>query len=134
MGSGISVPKPRAGIAPDPLLRAIFVSRRLSFSTIVAPLRSYAGELRPRDRRRPSLNVDYQVFPGARAANQQVSGRRRIERLGIILHRSGNQTALTGMANSGPARPAHRDVAGFRKLQQALELGIPVGREAGASK
>ena len=36
----MSVPKPSAGIAPDPLLRAIFVLRRLSLPTIVALLRS----------------------------------------------------------------------------------------------
>jgi hypothetical protein len=38
-GSGISVPKPRAGMAPDPLLRASFVYRSLSLSAIVATLR-----------------------------------------------------------------------------------------------
>src|SRR5262249_15787208 len=43
----------------------------------------------------PMLDVDYQVFPGARAAGQHVSGRRRLERLGVIRHRPGNQPALT---------------------------------------
>src|SRR5271154_2892602 len=42
-GSGIRVPKPRAGIAPDPLLRALFVLRRLSLSAIVAPRRCEPG-------------------------------------------------------------------------------------------
>src|SRR6516162_1095244 len=37
-GSGISVPKPRAGIAPDSLLRAIRVKRRLSLPAIVSLL------------------------------------------------------------------------------------------------
>ena len=68
------------------------------------------------------LDVDYHVFSGTRAANQQVSRRRRFERLGIVLHRPGNQPALAGMANSGPARPANRDVAGFREVQQALDV------------
>src|SRR4051794_5140151 len=45
MGSGISVPKPRAGIAPDPLLRAILVKRSLSLSTTVSPPRDGPGGL-----------------------------------------------------------------------------------------
>src|SRR5215469_3269662 len=81
-----------------------------------------------RPRRRADLDVDYHVFQRARAANQNVSGRRRLERLGIILHRPGNQSALTGVANSGPAGPADRDVTSFGELQQALELGIPGDR------
>src|SRR5271170_6735361 len=80
------------------------------------------------------LDVDYHVFPGTRAANQQVSRRRRLERLGIIQHRPGNQPALAGMANSGPARPAHRDVTGFGEFQHALELRVPANRKPGASK
>ena len=38
-GSGISVPNPRAGMAPDPLLRGNVVWRRLSLSTMVSSLR-----------------------------------------------------------------------------------------------
>jgi len=36
------------------------------------------------------LDVDYQIFLGTRAANQQVSGCRRLERIGTILHRPRN--------------------------------------------
>src|SRR5215472_17146957 len=45
------------------------------------------------------LDVDYRIVPGARAANQHVSGRWRFQRLGIILNRPGNQPALASMAN-----------------------------------
>jgi len=38
------------------------------------------------------------------------------------------------MANSGPARPADRDVTGFGEFQQALELRVPGNRKPGASK
>src|SRR5262249_51599316 len=53
-----------------------------------------------RGRRGPALDVDDQVFPGARAASQQVAFCRRLKRLGVILHRSGNQPALTGTARA----------------------------------
>src|SRR5208283_422448 len=69
MGSGISVPKPRAGIAPDPLLRAIFVWRRLSLSTIVSPLRFWPSGPQPAtvaDR----LEMSIPVYSGGR--EQQV--------------------------------------------------------------
>jgi hypothetical protein len=38
------------------------------------------------------------------------------------------------MANSSPARPAHRDVTGFGEFQQTLELRVPGNRKPGASK
>jgi hypothetical protein len=38
------------------------------------------------------------------------------------------------MANSSPARPVHRDVAGFGEFQQTLELRVPGNRKPGASK
>src|SRR5262249_17852304 len=100
----------------------------------VRATRPCVRERRARARSRGRLDVDYHVFLGARAANQQVPYRRRLQRLGIILHRSGDQPALTGMANSGPASPAPRDVAGLGEFQQALEPGAPGDREAGAGK
>src|SRR4051812_43479235 len=50
MGSGISVPKPRAGIAPDPLLRAILVKRRLSLSPMVSLPGYFPGTQPPIER------------------------------------------------------------------------------------
>src|SRR4051794_21643786 len=38
------------------------------------------------------------------------------------------------MANSSPARPAHRDVTGLGEFQQALDLRVPGNRKPGASK
>src|SRR5207249_5651296 len=64
----------------------------------------------------------------------RTSRRRGFEWLGIILHRPGYQPALAGMANSSPARPAHRDVTGFGEFQQTLELRVPANRKPGASK
>jgi hypothetical protein len=63
------------------------------------------------------LDVNDRVFPGMRAANQYVSGRRRFERLGIILHRSGNQAAFAVVANARPTRPTNRNVTGFREIE-----------------
>ena len=80
------------------------------------------------------LDVDYHVFLGTRAANQQVSGCWRLERIGIILHRPGNQSAFAGVANTSPASPTYRNIAGFRELQQALEFGLPSDCQSGARK
>src|SRR3712207_3070018 len=51
----------------------------------------------------------------------RVPDRWSIERLGIILHRSGNQPTLAGVANSSPAEPLDRDITGFGEFQQVLE-------------
>jgi hypothetical protein len=63
------------------------------------------------------LDVNYGVFPGARAANQYVSGGRRFERLGIIVHGPGNQPTFAIMADARPARPPNGNIAGLGQLE-----------------
>jgi hypothetical protein len=53
-------------------------------------------------------------------ANEKVAVGGLVEWLWFIGDRPRNQTALTVVTNTGPARPADRDVARFGQLQNAL--------------
>ena len=80
------------------------------------------------------LDINYQILLGMRAANQQISDRRRFKWIGIILHRPGNQAAFTHMTNTTAAREAYGNITGFREFQQTLEFRFPRNRQAGARK
>lgn len=56
-----------------------------------------------------------------RATDQRSS--RRIERLRIVSYGSRQHTALAGMADTGPARPAHVNIGCFRKLGKLALTG-----------
>ena len=84
---------------------------------------------------RQTLQIDNDVGSRLRAANQNVSIGRLFERLRFVGDRTRNQTAFTGVANTGSARPTDRDIAGFGQLQNALIGGpLPVCRDAAAGK
>ena len=71
--------------------------------------------------------VDDHVAAGPRAADEHVALGGGFERIGPVVDRSGDQSALAGVAHAGAARPAHGHVAGFGKLQQAAILRMPSG-------
>src|SRR6476659_6536251 len=95
----------------------------------------------PPEHRRPtccvtrshSLQINHDVARWLRAADEQVAIRRLVERLGSVDDRARNQAALTVMTNTGPARPANRDVACLSELQNTL-VGrcLPVCGDAAA--
>src|SRR5215471_21354441 len=60
-----------------------------------------------------------------RTADQHIPSRRRLEWLRVVEHRPADQGAFAGMADSRPARPLYRNVAGLRKFQQALVRRTP---------
>ena len=74
--------------------------------------------------------VDNDLLPRLRTADQQSARARRVERVGSITHRAGNQPALAIVADARPARPPYRDVAGLRQLEQTLVFFIPSDGEA----
>ena len=67
-------------------------------------------------------DVDHDVAPRPRAADEDVSRRRRIERIGLVGDGPGDQPALAVVADAGAARPPDRHVARFRELEKALVL------------
>jgi hypothetical protein len=71
-------------------------------------------------RRRGSSQVDDDVSNRSRTANEQVAVRGLVERFRFIGDRARNQTALAVMADTGPARPADRDVTRLGQLENAL--------------
>src|ERR1700733_4530189 len=77
---------------------------------------------------RTTSQVKNDIADRTRTADEQVAGRWQVERLRLVSDLSRDETALTIMADAGPARPAHRDVARLREFQHAL-VGrrIPVG-------
>ena len=68
-----------------------------------------------------------------RAAHEKVAVGGLVEWLGSVGNRPGNQTTLTIVTNTGPARPADRDIARFGQFQEALVgCRVPVGRDPAA--
>jgi len=54
----------------------------------------------------------------------------RIERIRLITHCAGNQSALAIVADSSPTRPPDGDIAGLGELKQVLVLCVPSEDEA----
>src|ERR1700691_5519647 len=69
--------------------------------------------------------IDDAVALGLGTTDQHIAVRRCIERVGPIAHGSGDEPGLTSVAHPGPARPSHRYVARFGKLEQALKPWPP---------
>ena len=80
-----------------------------------------------------ALQIDDDVANRLRAANEKVAVGGLVERLRSVDDRPRNQPALTVVTNTGPARPADRDVARLGQLQDAL-VGrrLPVRGDAAA--
>src|SRR5262249_57526652 len=73
----------------------------------------------------PSSYIDDDVVLWLRATDKQVPCCRRIERIRLIGHCAGNQSALAIVADPGPTRPPGGDIARLRKLAPALLLPVP---------
>lgn len=91
-------------VAPKHLICSLLFSRILGSDAIV---------------QLPS-QIDDDIAGWLRAANEKVAVRRLFERLGVVDDCTGNQTALTGVTNAGPAGPKGGDVARFGQFQNAL--------------
>ena len=57
--------------------------------------------------------------PAAGAADQDISFRRWVERIGLIVDVARDESALAVVADAAAARPAHGHVAGFGQFEQA---------------
>src|SRR6516165_10778005 len=88
---------------------------------------------RVRNRYQSDLQIDDDVVNRLRAANENVAIGGFVERFRSIDDLPRNQTALTAVTNTSPARPTDRDVAGLSKLQNALVgRGLPMSGDATA--
>src|SRR5262245_66331037 len=65
-----------------------------------------------------SSYVNDDVLLRLRTADQHIARGGRIERIGVISHCAGNQSALVVVADSGPTPPADGDVAALREPGQ----------------
>src|SRR6185503_16471755 len=74
-------------------------------------------------------DIDHDVALRARAADQDISLRRRIERIGLVGDGPGDQSALAVVTDAGAARPPDGHVARFRELEKALVLRTPASRD-----
>src|SRR5215467_4834384 len=66
--------------------------------------------------------------------NQNVPTRGGLNRLGLIIHRTRDQSGLAGMTYARAARPFRWNVARFGQFQQALVARSPEDRQAGSCK
>ena len=73
--------------------------------------------------------IDDDLALGLGATGQHVSVSGRFKRVWPVANRPCQQWGLTCVADPGPARPSHRYVARFRKLEKALERWIPADIE-----
>ena len=105
----------RAFAAPPGKFRfRVCMRRRLS---LVAPQPEVASLFASRSAEDPDHDpicpseVDDDVAGRMRIVDEQIAGRRQVERLGVVSDLSRGKTALAIVADAGPARPAHRHVA-----------------------
>ena len=78
--------------------------------------------VRMRSRATSKFRVDHHVALRPGAADEDISFRRWIERVGLVGDGPGDQSALAVVADAGAARPPHGHVARFRELEEALVL------------
>lgn len=72
--------------------------------------------------------VEDELAVGAGAAEQNVACGRVFERVGVVMDGAVDQPRLAGVANPGPACPAHWYVAGFSELEEAA-VGVVHGTD-----
>jgi len=81
-----------------------------------------------------SLKIKNDIRAWLRAADKHISVGGSVEWLWAVTNRTADQTSYARVTHPGPARPSHRNVAGFRQCQQTLELRIPCDGESTACK
>src|SRR5271168_4383278 len=80
------------------------------------------------------LEIDGEINPGLRAADQHTALLRRLERVRLVVDSSADQRTLASVADADSAGPFDRDVAGFRQLQQALKTRAPRNGQSAAGE
>src|SRR3954453_11674786 len=85
-------------------------------------------------RRRRSGDSEIQNYVAARscAADQRASVGSRFDRIRAVVHAPRDQRCLACMADAGPARPAHRHVAGLGEFEQRGVVLAPRNAEIAA--
>src|SRR6516225_1992462 len=81
-----------------------------------------------------SSQIDDDVALGLRATDQHIPDRGCIKRVGAVADRPAHKSSLASMADPRSTRPSHRYVAGFSKLEQALERRLPADIESASSE
>jgi hypothetical protein len=74
--------------------------------------------------------IDDNVALGLAAADQHISVRGRINRVWPVANRPCHKAGFTCVADPRSARPSHRYVAGFGKLEKALKSWLPADIKA----
>src|SRR3954452_23500015 len=78
--------------------------------------------------------INNDVVPRLRAADQHVALDRRVDRIGMIGDGPSHQPGLAAVAHPRSACPSHRHVAGFGQFQQAFARRVPADIETAAGK
>src|SRR5262249_25582068 len=92
--------------------------------------------------RRPSLvqaasrsrHIDDDVTLRMRATDKHITVRGGVDRVGPVADGPAHKSSLASMADPRSTRPSHWYVAGFGKLEQALERRPPAHIEAASSE
>lgn len=77
-----------------------------------------------------TLQINRRVIFGSRTTDQQIAKSGSFEWFGFVGNLARDQSAFTHVADTGPARPADRHIAGFREFQEARKFRIPRNGEA----
>ena len=91
-----------------------------------------SGRERGHSARTSKIQLDLALRPGT--ADQHIAVCGRFERFGIVADRPADQGALAGVTDASPARPLHRNVAGFGKFQQTPVCRTPRRIEAASGE
>src|SRR3546814_12724201 len=71
-----------------------------------------------------SSQIDGDIALGLTAADQHITVRWRLDRVGPVADRPGHKPGLASMADARSAGPSDRDVAGFSKIEHAPERWV----------
>src|SRR4051812_48572201 len=69
--------------------------------------------------------IDHHVRTRATATDQDVSFSRSIQRLGLVRHGTGDQSALAVVTDAGTAGPPDGHITSLCKFEQALAVAAP---------
>src|SRR5260221_7203450 len=75
-------------------------------------------------------DVDHHVAPRPGAADEDISLRRRIERIRLVADGPGDQSALAVVTDAGAARPPDGYVTRFRQLEKTLVVLAPANGDS----
>src|SRR5580692_10890242 len=78
------------------------------------------------------LEIDHDIAPGLRAADQRIPVGRRLDRVRPIANGADDEGGLAVVADPGAARPSHGHIARLGKFEEALERRAPANTESAA--